>query len=182
MKRRKIMEHNHHNQYKLTLPYPKVISMDGCDAHDVKLIFPLYSGVIGEFTAIAQYSYQHFVFDEKYPDVSDCIMGIGMVEMHHLQYLGEAIKKLGGDPKFVNPQKKYWWDGGLVYYNQDLCKALLADLKGETEAYHDYMETAKKVKNPTLAALLERIAMDEKLHMEIFTDMINNCCRKSKYC
>ena len=172
------MEHSH---YKLSLPYPEVIST-GDDMCDVKIIFPLYSGSCGELSAITQYVYQDFVLNDKYPDVSQCVMGISMVEMHHLHYIGEAIKTLGGDPKFVNPQNRKWWDAGLISYEKDLCKLLLIDLKEETQAYHDYMSAAKKVKNPTLAALLERIAMDEKLHMEIFTDMINNCCRKSKYC
>ncbi len=173
--------HHGKNQCKVDLPYPTVVS-GGNDKRDIKLIYPLYSGSVSELTSILLYSFQHFVLDSDYPDVAEIVKQISIVEMHHLMYLGEAIKTLGGVPKYINTQKRDYWDAGAVNYTQDMCKALLVSLKAETQAYRDYIETAKKVCNPTLAALLERIAMDEKLHIEIFTDLINNCCKPSNYC
>lgn len=149
--------------------------------HDLQIICPLYSGTLSELTAILQYSYQHLIIHEQCAEVAETIMGIAMVEMHHLDMLGCAIVALGGNPKYVNPNTRNWWNSSVVCYDKDLCDALLVDLKQETEAHQAYLTAATKVSNQTLAALLRCIAADEKVHMELFTCMIN-CHRRKNEC
>lgn len=162
--------------YKMADSYPEVTAC--CpNPRDVALLRPLYAGACGELTAILQYSYQHVVLEKCNDDISEILMQIAIVEMHHLELLAEAICALGGDPKYYNPESNNWWNAGAVNYEQCLCKALLCNLKGETDTHRAYMETACKVKTPCLAALLRRIAADEKCHMEIFTHLINCHCR-----
>lgn len=172
--------HHQTNHYSLDLPYPEVISTKS-DPHDLKLIFPLYTGLDGELRAVTQYSYQHFVLEKLNPDIAATLIGIAIVEMRHLGYLGEAIKTLGGIPKYINPKTKNFWDASTVCYDQNIPKALENNIKIETYAYNSYLETAKKVCNPTLAALLERIAMDEKLHLEQFEHLLKQFCGNNRY-
>lgn len=157
--------------------YPEVIATCPNNQHDIAVFRPLYAGLNSELTAILQYGYQDLVLSGVCGEVASTIKSISMVEMHHLHLLGQAICILGGNPKYVNPQTECWWNASAVNYNGDLCKALLGNLKCETEAYQAYLQAAEKVKNPTLCALLRRIAADEKMHMELFTSMINCHCR-----
>ncbi|MEG0854122.1 MAG: ferritin family protein [Angelakisella sp.] len=148
--------------------------------HNLQIICPLYSGTLSELSAIMQYNYQHLVLRARCNEVSEIIHEISMVEMHHLNLLGCAIIAMGGNPKYVNPNTKSFWNASVVCYDEELCKALLTNLTQETEAHQAYMAAAAKVNNPALAALLRRIAADEKIHMDIFTNMINRHCRKNR--
>lgn len=158
-------------------PYPEVTSC-GKNEHDIACIRPLYAGNLGEITAIMQYVYQHVVLEKECDEVSEILMHISMVEMHHMEMLADAICTLGGNPKYWNPNANCMWSAGTVFFDNCMCKALLKNLQDETDAHKAYLATAKKVQNQSLAALLCRIAADEKLHMEIFTNLINCHCRK----
>lgn len=157
--------------------YPEVVCTSPCK-HDIAILQPLYSGTHSELTAILKYSYQNTVLSDDWKEICDTLHGISIVEMHHLHMLAEAICKLGGDPRYVNPSTRSWWNAGAVNYSRELCKALLVNLRDETDTHRSYLEAARRVKNPSVAALLRRIALDERLHMEIFTKLINVNCRK----
>lgn len=162
---------------RLPDPYPEIIC-SGNNPHDVQLLQPLYAGLNSELTAILQYGYQHIVLHNSCEEVAKLLSEISIVEMHHLELLAKAICAMGGNPRYVNPSIRSWWNAGAVNYDQNLCAALLANLKGETEACNAYRNTARQVKNTSLCALLNRIAADEKLHIDLFTQMINCHCRK----
>ena len=165
------------HSYRLPEPYPEIIC-NGNNPHDVQLLLPLYAGNNSELTAILQYSYQHVVLANRCDEVAQALHDISIIEMHHLELLAQAICAMGGNPRYVNPNTRSWWNAGAVNYEQNLCGALLANLKAETEACNVYHATARQVKNASLCALLNRIAADEKLHIDIFTQLINCHCRK----
>lgn len=158
-------------------PYPE-ITCTAPNPHDVALIRPLYAGNLSELTAILQYCYQHTVLEKACPEASSAIAAIAAVEMHHLHLLSVALFTMGCQPKYANPNIHNWWNAGIICNEQNLCKVLLKNLKDETDAHSAYLAIACKVNNPTLAALLRRIAQDEKMHMDLFTNMINCHCRK----
>lgn len=162
--------------YRANETYPEIKACQK-NPHDLQIICPLYTGTLSELSAILQYSYQHFVLDCVCNEVAETIKNISMVEMSHMGMLGSAIVALGGTPKYVNPNTRCWWDSSVVGYDTDMCKALLLNLKQETEGYQAYLCAAAKVENQSLAALLRCIAADEKIHMELFTAMINRHCR-----
>lgn len=164
-------------QCRLSEPYPEIKAHPN-DGHDIVFLRPLYSGASGELTAILQYCYQHFAVQSDCSEVLSLLMDIAKVEMWHLELLADAIRCLGGNPKFVEPSMRRWWNASFVSYERSLNKALLHSLKCETDACRDYLAAAEKVSNPTLAALLRRIAADEKLHIKLLTELIECHCRK----
>lgn len=165
--------------YRAQETYPEV-SACPMNQHDLQIICPLYAGTLSELTAIVQYNYQNLVLQEQCGEVADMVMHIARVEMEHMHLLGCAITAMGGNPRYVNPNVHGWWNGSVVCYERELCEALLVDLRQETEAHQAYLAACAKVNNPALAALLRCIAADEKVHMELFTKMINRHCRKNE--
>lgn len=157
-------------------PVPERLCYNACD---IRMLMELYSGADSELTAIMQYVYQETMLHSCHEDVAKALSEIAKVEMHHMQLLGMTIRRMGGNPQYIRPCQKQYWQAGLVNYTCDPCSMLLANLKGELDAVDAYLAVAKKLNNRCAAPLLERIAMDEKIHAEILQCMIRSigCCR-----
>ena len=57
-----------------------------------------YAGTSGELTAIHQYMYHHLTLQHSHLNISTLIREIAIVEVHHLELLGETIRLLGQFP------------------------------------------------------------------------------------
>lgn len=158
--------------------YPKLEHLD-YNGNDIRLLTELYSGAHSELTAIMQYVYQSNMLHPFNEKAAHALIEISKVEMHHLTMLGEAIRRMGGNPQYIQPVKKQFWHAGLVNYTCDPCSMLLINLRAELDAVDCYLATAKRVCNRCLAPMLERIALDEKIHADIMQHLIRTmgCCR-----
>ncbi|MDA8234386.1 MAG: manganese catalase family protein [Clostridia bacterium] len=145
-------------------PYPlvKVLAENPFYAN---LLLEDYGGLVSEFTAIAQYSYNHFVTDEE--EVGELMECVSITEMHHLELLGETIKMLGGDPKYVNSRGKFW-NADYVYYGKGAYEILTSAIASEKEAIEQYRRHQQVIVDPHIVNLLERIIKDEIRHIELF--------------
>ncbi|MEG1499701.1 MAG: hypothetical protein RR400_01335, partial [Clostridia bacterium] len=88
---------------KTEVPYPEIVGAI-YSPETIRLLKNLYASRGGEFTAIATYFYQHIVLAPFNEEISKLFEQISMVEMMHLELLGEAIVSFGGDPTFSSPQ------------------------------------------------------------------------------
>lgn len=161
-----------HSKYAVDQPYP---SLDGIlpNAHDLNLIMGNYSGICSELTAVTQYFYHHLYTSD---DIAKTLMGIAIVEMKHLNIFGEVIKKLGGDPRFLYPtfqNRNYWWCGSIVNYSKQLKPILISDIELERKTILEYQKQAKIVSQQPLKAVLNRIILDEQLHMTLLEQLQN---------
>ncbi|MDR3217033.1 MAG: manganese catalase family protein [Clostridiaceae bacterium] len=150
------------------LPYPEIDEVE--QPTEAKKLMNDYAGRGGEYTAIAQYIFQSFI---KYDDaeISNTLRRIAMVEMHHLSYLGTAIAKLGGYPVFGGVN--YPWNGTFVNYAGDPSRLLLLDIKTEEEAIYNYEKTLLVLKNEQVKRLIERIILDEEIHIKVLTSLLD---------
>lgn len=162
--------------YRAQGDYPE-INFRCRDPQALALLYPLYAGAGSELTAILQYTYQHLICCP--PQVADTLSGISMVEMHHLELLGQLIRSFGGDPRFCQPSRRQWWSGDMACYDNRLCKLLLKDLSDEHNAVTAYLFAAQRISQPCAAALLRRIAKDEEHHIILLSQLINQFCRKN---
>lgn len=147
-------------------PYPpvKAARRNICYAD---MIVPALRDQTSELTAITSYLYQNWIFFQKYPSLAETIMKIAKVEMHHMQMLGTLVTILGGDPKFAeNPC--HCWTGDACDYTKDMCRTFKGNSEAEEAAASFYLETASKIQDPYVCAVLNRIALDEKIHAKIF--------------
>jgi bacterioferritin len=153
--------------YLDTSPYPHITG--GNDPDTVALLKENYAGIVSELTAITQYVYQNIVTaDDK--AFSSAIQKIAVVEMSHLNMIGNAIQLLGGVPTFGDG--RHFWQAGNVNYATNLAEMLRADIDAENKAIASYERHASQTGNSSVRCLLLRIIQDEKLHLRFFTEML----------
>lgn len=153
--------------YLDSAPYPEVTGAK--DPETVALIKEDYAGVTSELTAITSYIYQNITSDED-PSFASAILQIALVEMTHLDMLGDAIMTLGGNPSFGNG--KHFWQASSVDYANTIPAMLKSDIASETKAIENYQKHAAATKNPSVRTLLLRIVEDEKLHLRFFNETL----------
>lgn len=160
------------SKFSVGLPYPQ-IRVDGKNERYAKLIMLNHAGMVSEFTAVTQYVYHETVLMQENPVISDALKGIAMVEMHHLQILGELIVLLGGDPRYMIYKKKTpaLWSPKFVEYGNTPKSALIQDIEGEKEAIAQYESTINQIDDENIIAIIKRIILDEEFHLKILTEL-----------
>ncbi len=156
------------------LPYP---STDGLrpDAESVKILSPAYADRGSELTAILQYVYHSIVFAGlNRKQYARMMVEIAIAEMHHLDLLGGMLYNLGALPVFTScpPRLFDFYSAAAVSFSCVPQKMLMDDIRGETEAIRGYEAMLCRLKNERVAAVIERILLDEKLHLETLKGML----------
>lgn len=156
------------------VPYP---SLDGIgeDACSLRIISPAYAGRAGELTAILQYVYQHILFERMGDgEAAETLLAVSVAEMRHFEILGTLICKLGAPPVFTNcpPYPVGYYSASAVDYSSTPQKMLLADIAAERGAIAAYNCMISKLTDERVAAVLQRIVMDEELHLEAFKKLL----------
>jgi len=147
-------------KYRDASPYPEVSGP--VDAETLDMLKRDYAGSAGELTAITQYVFQSIAARANKP-FADALLQIAIVEMTHLDMLGDAIITLGGDPQFSDGQRQ--WDTSGLDYSQDLEAMIRVNIDAEETAIVNYEKHAALTVNKTVSKLLRRIAEDEELHL-----------------
>ncbi len=152
-------------------PYPPIAA----ENPNRRLVIPLSYDLASrqsEMTAIYTYTYDSFVLKAKYPELSELVLRIAEVEMHHLQILGQLITLLGGDPRCasIGNGSYFPWNGTAVSYQRNLKTMLLQNKKAEQNAANTYLNQSKRIKDAKISAVLARMAEDEQLHSQIFQE------------
>lgn len=132
------------------------------------------NGGNAELTAIAQYINHHLTISQK--SVSNLELCIALVEMKHLEMVGNLIESLGGNPKYFRTNRQYW-SGGNVDYGKTLCQKLSLDIYAETQAIAGYRELLRQIKIPQVRRVLKRILADEIHHRKLFRAAYAKHCR-----
>jgi bacterioferritin len=148
-------------------PYPTVEK--GSDPNTVRMLKEDYAGAVSEMTAVSQYIYQNILSADN-ESFANAILQIGIVEMSHMDMLGDAILALGGNPTFGNGT--VYWQGKLVNYAKTLPEMLRGDIEAETQAIANYERHAANTTNASVRALLRRIIKDEQLHLRFFRNTL----------
>ncbi|WP_195276362.1 ferritin-like domain-containing protein [Anaerotruncus rubiinfantis] len=158
-------------------PYPPV-AVSAPNQNYAQILSLSLASSAGEFGAIAQYVYQSWVFRPQDPQLARLLLRISMVEMKHLDILGQLIVLLGGDPKYqaLCPPACPMWNARMLDYTSDLCAGLHCDIRGEKSAYEGYLRAAQRIRDPYVSQMLERISLDEALHMQLFEEALRKLC------
>lgn len=145
---------------------------------NVHLLLDDYAGEVSELTAITQYFHHHLVVG--YEDVAELLEEVSIVEMHHLEMLGEALYEARIDPRIYNSHKKYW-SGNNVNYQYKVCDILRADIISELDAISQYFQHIALIPSPDIQAMLRDIIQDELQHIELFSKKLAKYCSKFDY-
>lgn len=161
---------------KLDIPYPE-IKVENENSYYADLLSEDYAGRNSETTACLLYSYQHFQKFKDNEEFSKVIEEISITEMRHLEMLGKTIKLLGKDPIYKTCEATrgdcVMWSACNIDYTTDLKEMLRVNIAAETQAIKTYQEHKGIISDKYIKALLERIILDEKKHLEIFESLYN---------
>lgn len=157
----------------LDLPYPSLdgIENDYCSA---MIISPAYAGKYGELTAILQYMYHSLYFEKAgLKEYSKILDSIAITEMEHIHILGTLLLKLGVNPVFCMypPNTDYPFNTSGILYSELPQKIILDDISTEMLAINDYNQMLYQLKNERVGEVIQRIKLDEELHVKTLKEM-----------
>ncbi|MCI9279998.1 MAG: hypothetical protein HFJ02_04290 [Bacilli bacterium] len=154
-------------QVKVDIPYPEV-KVSSKNIKLAKEILSSYAGPISEDTAIHNYIFQYLILENE--EIKSILKEIAIVEMHHLEILGELVKKLGLTPLYlsVNNDKTKWFSGEYVTYEKELKNILLDNIRNEELAIKNYEKIIIQTDDEYVKYILKRIILDEKMHIQVF--------------
>lgn len=122
-----------------------------------------------EFTSICQFLKGSWQLEPYFPHISDTLMRIAQVEMHHLNML-KRLTVLSGNRPFFGDRIDFRWalsreqtENNHPDGNQIL-RLCLAD---EEKTLETYGAQAALIDDHSLSAILLRIALDEQIHIGI---------------
>jgi len=159
------------NSYKADSPYPELGEVEK-NTKWTELLKEAYAGKCSELTSVTQYIYHHFNIERGFPEISECLFYISIVEMHHLEIIGGLIKKLGGDPTYsssVNKNKN--WSSKNVAYLKNIEGILSRSIMDEKTSVTVYKDIIKQIENEDIKGLLKRIVLDEIVHIDRLTEL-----------
>lgn len=158
------------------LPYPAVCDLTK-DVRSGNIISFAYATLRGEVTAVLQYVYHHFMFVDE--SDAETLMSVAMAEMKHVDILGKAMLKLGVSPRYVQCPNTYaYYNSSQVSRATSPVKMLMDDIQSEMTAIADYEKMLFVLKNEQVAAIVQRIILDEQLHLETFKTMLKKYSEK----
>ena len=151
-------------------PYPSASDLK-TDLLSAKTIYPLYSGLHGELNSVAFYS-KRFVHLKRNgnADICDLFLGIIACEIKHFSYLGKAIFFLGAIPKIISEENyRAEKDFGRVISTRQI---LLDAVSQKSTNITEYERVKSKLKSESVMKIIERIIIDERLHLALIKDKL----------
>lgn len=131
-----------------------------------------------EMTALALCLYGSAILSDTAPALSEAFRRIGMAEMRHLELFSRLAHLLGADPRLWicgSGRPCYWSPACSRYPTRP--DALLRNAITQKQAVIDkYRRQSQETGDAYLADLLDRVLLDERLHLEILRQMLAGSC------
>ena len=161
-------------QDKADTPYPQIGAMKKNEYYAYEMLSNV-GGCTSEMSAISLYVYNHLYEEPDLKDISTIFIKIAMVEMHHLNIFGSLAVNLGADPRLwdcIN-NKMVYWTPSYNNYPTDYCSLIQNSLASELATIEKYKYQAMIIKEPLIVDCLNRVIVDEEIHVAIFKELLN---------
>lgn len=168
---------NREIQASSSLPYPP-ISAKAKNLPCARAMLDNMAGVGSEISNITLYFYNRLITSDN-SEISLMFHKISIVEMHHLEIFGQLAMQLGENPRLWTQKgsKKLYWNPSYNTYAADINSILQTAIKGENGAIDKYTRQCQQIHDSNVIANLERIIVDERLHVEIFQHLHQEYCK-----
>lgn len=159
--------------YASPVPYPSV-QVAAPNLSYAQMLSASFASAKSELTTITQYVYFSWVLEQGTSELCTCYQKIAQIEMLHLNLLGQMITALGGNPIFRSyPYKRpAFWNSGVLQYQCNIEKALRISIAGEQSTIEGYRHLSKLIQDPGVTAVLQRIILDEEIHIQVFQEYL----------
>lgn len=163
------------NIYMVSLPYPKINIEGKCSKYE-KIILQNYAGETSELTSVNQYMYSKIFLFKNYPEIAKTLLGISLVEMNHLNILGNLAFELGADPRYwiKTKSKNKYWNSKFISYEQSPKEIIKENIENEKKTISQYKKSISLISDKNITSILNRIMLDEIFHIKILTKIYNN--------
>ena len=127
-----------------------------------------------EMSAVSLYLYNSTILTDEYPEFAHIFQKISMVEMRHLNMFSHLAHLLGADPRLwtCSGKRPCYWSPACNRYPTQLLTLLQNSLKGEQDAVMKYRCQAEQIHDCYVVDVLNRIILDEQIHVQLFREMI----------
>ena len=160
------------DKYHVDLPYPAVEGIAPNPMYGA-MVKCLYAGQTSEITAIMQYFYDSCILKGQYEEAYTAFKYIAVVEMEHMELLADIITALGGTPDYTYRAAggEGCWSAKNIRYSRTPRQIILEAIMAEEKAISAYMDAVSLVKDEAVTCIIQRIIMDERLHLDIFKSL-----------
>ena len=156
------------------LPYPPIM-VERPNLYTAKLLSVDLGADKSELTSVMQYVYHSWQLDEGQTEMAKTLLSIAKVEMHHMEILGRLIILLGGNPTYsaVTGPRRVAWNANMVTYSRMIARMMQDDILLEQAAIRTYRRQLSLIDDRCVTDLLERIIMDEEIHLRIYKQFLS---------
>lgn len=157
--------------YKAELPYP-TITIASPNQRYANMMLDNIGGKNSEISAMSLYFYNHLITRE-HQEISACFHNISIVEMQHMEMFGQLTLLLGEDPRLWTqyfPRKQYWTPA-YNRYSMKMKELMANAIQSEKDSITKYQRQAQAIEDSNIQELLNRIIIDEELHVKILTEL-----------
>jgi len=162
-------------------PYPD--TSGACpNENDAAILSFDYAGRVSEMSAVTAYLFREHMMPENCDEAAKTFERIAIVEMRHLDLLGSAITTLGRCPVYAagrDCRRMTPWNGTFVDYATGLCTMIRLAIAEERAAIAQYRAQIPYLSQVCLRSLIERIILDEELHIRILCDLFDRLCPRT---
>ena len=161
-------------RYAAEGPYPEV-KAEGRNRRYGQAMLSNVGGSVSEMGAIAVYLYGHFT-QPGFPEVSESLERISIVEMRHLAIFSQLSRQLGEDPRLWTPFRgtRRYWTPEYLRYPKRLEELLRCALEDERTAIRKYTQQAGWIQDENIVAILRRIIEDEEVHVQVLSGFLES--------
>lgn len=169
-------------KYYIDMPYPSIDDLDVNVLYGQMMLSNL-GGLHSEMNAVSLYFYNHVITEDAWPELAQAMHGISLVEMHHLEIFAEMCFRLGVDPRLWDCQNDFleYWSPGYNVYPRQVNTMLENAIIQEQKTIDIYQNQISCIDEPVIQSMLQRIILDEQLHVEIFKRFLKESENKCYY-
>lgn len=144
----------------------------------LNIIINSYAGVVSEFTATSQYSYQSFLTEVPEPYLHEILEAIAINEMFHLEIFSQILLSQKITPKYCkyidnNINICSNWSANYVNYETDIKKFIEYNISVEKKVINTYSYIINTTTSTNLKEIFTEILSDHKAHLQIFNMLLD---------
>lgn len=128
-----------------------------------------------EMSAVSLYIYNSTILTDRNREFAQIFHKISMVEMRHLDTFCHLSHMLGADPRLwtCSGKRPCYWSPACNRYPTQLDTLLKNAIQAEQDTILKYRRQAEQIQDAYVVDILQRIILDEQLHVQIFREMLD---------
>ena len=166
-------------KYTLDIPYPSTHKLEN-DIHYGEMILSDLGGTYSKMNTISLYFYNHIILEKQWPKLSNAMEKVCVVKILHLKFLSKMCFQLGVDPRLWECQNDSlnYWSPNFNVYPQKIDIMLENAILQEKKTINHYQQQISQIDNQIITDMLQRIILDDELHIKIFETFLQQYSTK----